>query len=178
MLLQRPIDLSVKESNYEFGYAMLVISGAQRSSGVPPAGLGMHTETLELLISRGVPLNASDIVGYTVLHHLACSPMGVQKPALARTLLSRGANVNQQNRYGEVPLFLAMQTNSVELVEVFLECGADLDLREADGLSPREFFIKTGPQITAVVTKWIRKREGKEGEGEGPNSQAFLSSVR
>ncbi|KAG6811466.1 hypothetical protein H0H93_014407 [Arthromyces matolae] len=119
-----------------------------------------HLATLKLLISRGMPLDVPDIVGYTALHHAIISP-SIHVP-LFKELLSSGANVNVQNRYGEVPIFCAFMKHHIPAIELLLEYDADLTIAEADGLRPDTAAITFGPQVTAVVQKWIRKRKGEE----------------
>lgn len=122
-----------------------------------------HSELLKYLISRGLPVDIPDIVGFTALAHAVMNP-GNQSPErvnIVRTLLEGGANVNHQNRYGEVALFGAFQHNFVTAIDLLCEFGADLDIEESDGLSPKAFFLQCGPQVTATVRKWINKRSGE-----------------
>jgi hypothetical protein len=55
-----------------------------------------------------------------------------------------------------------MQLNLIPTIDILMEYGADLDLPDADGWTARKHFLACGPQVTAVVTKWIRKRTGEE----------------
>lgn len=152
-------DLTGTETPYKFGYCTLVIAGAQRGAAACPGS--NHPATLNFLLSRGAPVDSEDIVGYTALHHATQNTSGGAL-ALARILLSSGANVNHRNRYGEVPILGAFQTNGVDAVELLMEFGADLDIADADGVDPRGFFVRTGPKVTAAVMKWLRKRNGEE----------------
>ncbi|KAG6879271.1 hypothetical protein C0992_003946 [Termitomyces sp. T32_za158] len=144
------------ETPYEFGYATLIISGAQR---VQPNERTDHVATLKFLVSQGLSVDVPDIAGLTALHH--CVIGQSLQVDLLRELLKSGANVDHQNRYGEVPLFGAYMKHHVAAVELLLQHGADLDIKEADGLAPSD-CLSFGPQITAVVQKWIRKRNGQE----------------
>ncbi|SJL14861.1 uncharacterized protein ARMOST_18335 [Armillaria ostoyae] len=82
-----------------------------------------------------------------------------RKPGPARPFTTlKGASANQQNRYGEVPLFAAFQLKLFKSADILLEFGADLDVAEADGITPRQSFIRCGPEIAAVVSKWVRRR--------------------
>lgn len=54
-----------------------------------------------------------------------------------------------------------MMTNRFDLL---LERGASIDIDVGGGgLTVRNTYISHGPQITAVIQKWIRKRAGQEG---------------
>lgn len=101
-----------------------------------------------------------DIVGLTALHHAAQNAAG-PTVTLARLLLESGANVNFQNRYGEVPIQSAFQLGDVHMVELLMEFGADLSIGDADGTTGSSMFVSTGPAVTAAVTKWLRKRSGE-----------------
>jgi len=151
-------DITGTETPYRFGYCTLVIAGAQRGgAGCPESD---HPATMKYLLAMGAPPDSEDIVGYTALHHATQNTFG-GTIALARQLLDAGANVNHQNRYGEVALLGAFQTNGIDAIDLLMEYGADLDISDADDIIPRNFFVRTGPRVAAAVTKWIRKREGE-----------------
>jgi hypothetical protein len=169
------------ETPFKTSYASILILGAQRVRDGPPGSL-RHLETLRYLFSKGLPADVEDIVGFTALHHATTSP--VPKEDLTRCLLENGANVNHRNRYGEVDIFLlkietsvltkhlqicllgCMQLNLIPTIDILMEFDADLDLPDADGWTARRHFLGCGPQVTATVTKWIRKRTGEEAPRE------------
>ncbi|KAJ6516747.1 ankyrin repeat-containing domain protein [Mycena vitilis] len=157
-------DLMGTETPFRTGYASILILGAQRVKEGPPGGL-QYLDTLKYLFSKGLPPDVEDIVGFTALHHATTSP--VPKEDLTRCLLENGANVNHRNRYGEICLLGCMQLNLIPTIDILLEFDADLDLPDADGWTARRHFLSCGPQVTAAVTKWIRKRTG----GEAPRSE-------
>ncbi|KAJ7485156.1 ankyrin [Mycena galericulata] len=157
-------DLMGSETPFKTGYASLAILGAQRVEEGPPGTL-RHLETLKYLFSKGLPPDIEDIAGFTALHHATTSP--VPRDDLTRCLLENGANVNHRNRYGEISLLGTMQLNLIPTIDILMEYGADLDLADADGWTARKHFLSCGPQVTAAVTKWIRKRTG----GEAPRAE-------
>ena len=54
-------------------------------------------------------------------------------------------------------------TNGVECVDLLMEFGANLDIGDAhEDWTARGMYLSCGPQITAVVSKWLRKRNGEE----------------
>ncbi|KZP28435.1 ankyrin [Athelia psychrophila] len=152
-------DLIGTEGALRFGYATIVVSGKRHiaSSPVPMK----HAETLSYLLSRGCPPDREDIAGLTALthstQHVASSPLD-----LARILLVAGANVNHQDRYGQIPILNAFMANNIPSIELLMEFGADLDIPDADNIVPRTFFVTCGPQVAAAVSKWLRKRAGEE----------------
>jgi ankyrin repeat protein len=109
------------------------MNGAARSRGGPP-GAGQHAGTLKYLLLRGAPPNVPDIAGLTALHHAATTP---PPAAVVRVLLENGGDPNARNRYGEVPFMSAVQTAAVDVIELLMEFGADLDIPDADDLTPR-----------------------------------------
>ncbi|KAG5651267.1 hypothetical protein H0H81_009260 [Sphagnurus paluster] len=151
-------DLEGTEMPYKFGYATLVVSGAQR---IVPQAATNHAGVLKYLISRGLPVDVPDIVGYTALSHALTSD-SVQLE-LGRLLITAGkADVNHRNRYGEVTVLAACMKNHIPAIELLLEHGADIDIKDADGTSARESALTFGPQVTAIVQKWVNRRSGKE----------------
>lgn len=152
-------DLTATETPYKFGYCTLVIAGAQRGAvGCPGSD---HPATLSFLLSSGAPPDAPDIVGYTALHHATQNAAGPTL-SLARILLTHGADPNHQNCYGEVPILGAFQTNGIGAIELLMEFGAQMDVADADGITPRGLHLLAGPQVTAAVAKWLRRRTGEQ----------------
>jgi len=153
-------DCTAKEGGFQFGYISITVAGSQRLAPAPgnPNRLP-HDDVLRYLIARGAPVNSQDIVGYSALHHL-CSA-SVQRADIARVLLQGGADPNLRNRYLEVPMFGTLMMNLTEVLDVLLEFGADLDAADVDGTTPRGLYLSCGPQVTAVVAKWNRKRSGE-----------------
>jgi MYND finger len=151
-------DLTRTETAFKFGYATLVVAGAQRIQS-DPSPL-QHAETLKYLLSRGCPPDIEDIAGHTALSHVTMG--SVSLPELARLLLEVGADVNHRDRYGCPPIMNAFQTNQIATIDILMEFEADLDVADADGTIPRSFFVSCGPQVAHVVNKWQRRRAGEE----------------
>jgi hypothetical protein len=118
-----------------------------------------HLDILGYLISSGAPPDIPDISGHTALHHACTPPVGHAK--ITKVLLEKGANVNAQNRYGEVPIFFPFQGGDVTLVDILMEHGADLDIADGNGDSPRKMCLTFGAEVTAAVQRWERKRKGE-----------------
>ena len=118
-----------------------------------------HLDILGYLAASGAPLDIPDVVGHTALHHACTPPVGHAE--MTKSLLEKGANVNAQNRYGEVPIFFPFQGGDVALVDLLMEHGADLDVADANGDSPRKMCLVYGAQVTAAVQRWERKRKGE-----------------
>ncbi|TFK66403.1 hypothetical protein BDN72DRAFT_800035 [Pluteus cervinus] len=145
---------------YKLSYATLIIYGAQR---VTNPIRQKHHGLLKYLISNfNLPLDIPDIAGLAALEHCFSTASRIGVIPLARTLLESGANINQQNRYGEVPLWSAMLHGNVEGVELLMEFGARVDIPEAEGVPPSALYANFGPGVAAAMDKWMRKRRGEE----------------
>ncbi|THH14313.1 hypothetical protein EW146_g6000 [Bondarzewia mesenterica] len=147
------------ETPFKFGYATLVIAGAQRLQVTPP-GSGLHAETLRFLLARGCPPDVEDICQYTALHHATMNHLS--RPDLARILLEKNSKVDHLNIYGSSPIMGALMAGHTGAVDVLMEFGADLTIPDADGTTAERIFVSCGPQVTAVVTKWLRHRTGMQ----------------
>jgi hypothetical protein len=150
-------DITGTETPYKISYVSLVILGSQSLAPIP----GMdHLGTIKYLISAGAPVDKEDLVGLTSLH-IATSNDEV-KLEIARLLLESGANVNHLDRYGSLAILSPMQTNNIPAVELLLEFGTDINIPDADNVTPQSICIACGPQVTAVFEKWKRRRADKE----------------
>jgi hypothetical protein len=157
-------DLSGTETSYQLGYASLVVLGAERVTEAPRGGK-QWSETLSFLLSKGMPPDVEDVMGYTALDHATMSSH--RKLDLARYLLTSphsggAANVNHQHRRGIVPICGPMMYDIVDSVDLLLEFGADLEISDADGVKPSKIYVSCGPRVTATVQKWLRKRSGED----------------
>ncbi|KAJ7074557.1 hypothetical protein C8F01DRAFT_1100916 [Mycena amicta] len=152
------------ETPFKTGYASWVILGAQRAQAGPPGSM-RHLETLQFLLTNGVPPDSEDIAGYTALQHATTS--GYEQLALVRCLLENGANVNHRNRYGAISLLSALMRRGISSIELLMEHGADIDIADADGVTARKMYVTSGPEVNAVMTKWVKKRAGEEAAPRG-----------
>ncbi|MBI5397140.1 MAG: ankyrin repeat domain-containing protein [Verrucomicrobia bacterium] len=74
---------------------------------------------VELLLARGMPVDARDNFGITPLH-VAAAKGNVD---VAEALVRHGAEVNARHRYGKTPLATAMAMDSKPLVALLMQCG-------------------------------------------------------
>ncbi|KAJ7720729.1 hypothetical protein B0H16DRAFT_1604265 [Mycena metata] len=146
-------NMNTVELTFQYGYASIVILGAQRASGAKHS-----VEVMQLLIENGLFVDAADLLGYTALHHATFGAASLQINHLVRVLTAHGANINIQNCFGEVTTLGAMQNKSLQILDVLLGRNADLDLADADGWSPRRLFVRCGPEVVSTTMKWIRRR--------------------
>lgn len=99
-----------------------------------------------LLLKAGAEVNArSDPGGWTALLVATTS----NQPAVARTLIQAGADVELTTADGWSPLRMATRDGLVELVDVLLEAGADPERRDAGGVTPFMIAAHFGHAETA-----------------------------
>ncbi|KAI9463433.1 ankyrin repeat-containing domain protein [Boletus coccyginus] len=152
-------DLDTTQTPFQFGFVTFTVRGAVQFGPCSPDTPMRHLDVISYLIASGAPPDIPDIVGLTALHHACTPPNGHVE--IAKLLLEKGANVNAQNRYGEVPIFFPFHGGDVALVDVLMEHGADLDIADGNGGSPRKLCLVFGAEVTAAVQRWERKRKGE-----------------
>ena len=93
-------------------------------------------------LQAGDPVDARDKAGFTPVHFAAQQTHG---PA-ARALLQAGAEVDPQDGYGDTPLWRAIfnSRGEDETVSILLAAGADPDIDNASGVSPRALAERLG----------------------------------
>jgi hypothetical protein len=80
---------------------------------------------LEEAIERGFDINARNTANNTLLMEATDANTG-------RWLIERGADVNATNSSGETPLFQAVKNGNEELVKLYIEKGANLDVQTTE----------------------------------------------
>ena len=88
-------------------------------------------EVAELLIQKGVNVNARDSSGGTALKRIAMMPFG-QSAAIVRVLLEHGADPNATTSDGISPL---MKAASPEIVDLLIRYGANIKALSKDKIS-------------------------------------------
>ena len=99
------------------------------------------------LLATGADIHACDKNGVTALHHA----VRFRSPTAVRTLIERGANVNQVcRRSGSTPLHRAVTTagtpgtagkrqEAIEIVRLLIAAGADTSLKNNSGRKPADY---------------------------------------
>ena len=90
---------------------------------------------VELLLAKGLHVNARNKVGATPLHLAAARG----RRDVAELLLANRADVNVGNKYGATPLHLAAGKGNTEVVEVLLAKNADVNARDSNGATPLHY---------------------------------------
>ena len=105
--------------------------------------------------ARVADIHATDKNGVTALHHA----VRFRSPAAVKTLIERGANVNQAcRRNGSTPLHRAVtqtgapgtagsQTAAVEIIKLLLAAGADPSITNKSGKKPADYVNDRAVQL-------------------------------
>lgn len=128
-------------------------------------------EAAQLLLAKSDCVNAVNDDDETALHRLADTPNPTDKGAatriaLAQILLSHGADVSRQDRWGATPLHTAAQNGNLALAKLFLERGANTATKSNKGKTPLFF---------AVDSKTLL---GNEGHGPIPHPDMVALLVK
>jgi uncharacterized protein len=129
----------------------------------PAAQRGLILAALE----RGADIHAADKNGVTALHHA----VRFRSPSAVKTLIERGANVNQAcRRNGSTPLHRAVtQTGApgtagrhaaaVEIIRLLLAAGADPLISNKSGKKPADYVRD------AAIKSLLKKQSRRGGKG-------------
>jgi uncharacterized protein len=130
------------------------LSGVCAERNPNPAG---QRERLVTLLKSGADIHATDKSGVTALHHA----VRFRNPVAVKTLIERGASVNQVCRKsGSTPLHRAVtstgapgtagkQAEAREIVALLLDAGADPSIRNKRGKTPGDYA--TDEEIQALL---------------------------
>jgi uncharacterized protein len=114
-------------------------------------------------MARAADIHATDKNGVTALHHA----VRFRSPAAVKTLIARGANVNQAcRRNGSTPLHRAVtqtgapgtagrQTAAVEIIRLLLAAGADPSIPNKAGKKPADYVTDT--TIQSLLTSRLKR---------------------
>ena len=107
------------------------------------AALYGKLETVRLLVNQGANVNLHDLfASYTPLHLAAAHANRQIVMEICAILLTAGADVNAQTKWGTTPLWSAAVAGRIELLEFLLSRGAELDVRDTEGRTPLIFIVK------------------------------------
>ncbi|KAJ8685710.1 hypothetical protein QAD02_021503 [Eretmocerus hayati] len=82
--------------------------------------------TMELLVNKGIDVNAQGATGGTILH-VACKH---DRYYLVKLLIERGADVNIADDWGATPFLEAAGSGNFDIVQLLLSHGADINVTD------------------------------------------------
>jgi cytohesin len=105
----------------------------QYGTALHEAANGNHKDIVELLIKNGANVNARDKSGNTPLYYASTFGWGSKRNKndwdIARSLVSNGAEVNMKPGSDDTPLHSAALYAPEEIVSLFLDNGANVNVR-------------------------------------------------
>ena len=132
----RPCFARLAATECDYQYVKQDLDRAGRSA-LHYAALDGDSDRVIELIDEGSDVNLIDRAGgHTALHFAAQG----QRADAAQALLSAGAEVDARDRFGKTPLSMALlnfRDGNGEVIHVLLARGADPDLENNYGISPR-----------------------------------------
>jgi ankyrin repeat protein len=113
------------------------------------------TERAQRLIARGAKVNKS---GWTPLHYSSVKGQA----GVVKLLLANGARVNEISPEGDTALLLAVQTDSMETVQLLINAGADplaSNLKAQDSIDMAR--LKGKDALARALEKVVQDRKNK-----------------
>lgn len=145
-----------KEGRAPFYYAfkslkvmkLLLELGANPFARGPQGSTYLHRaykikpEGIDLLIRKGLDVNARNERGQTPLHLL----MRWDRVDRARQLLARGARVHIQDNWGRTPMHYAVESYETKDIQLLINKGADINARDIFGRTPLYLVCQQPPK--------------------------------
>lgn len=114
------------------------------------AVIGSAYETVEYLLTFGIPVNSTDVYGESPLFD--CARKG--KLNLAKLLISNFASVNLVNNQGELPIHLAAAKGDLDFLKLLIECGSYTNKATNDERLPVHYAVLAGKtEVVAYLLK-------------------------
>ncbi len=113
-----------------------------------------QTDVVEEFIRIGVPVDSAELWNTAI----KSNHRHQQMIPLCKLLLEAGLDVNLPIDYYGFPLFRAIYSLNLELVELFLTYGADLQVKNPDGYTAYEVATSiVEPKIAILITSYLQK---------------------
>ena len=99
------------------------------------------------MLTEGMPVDVSDVDGWTALHHATWH----NQTDVIKRLLHEGADVNRHNGYfQETPLHFAARDSNTGAVRLLLDNGPDINVKNIDNLTPLDEAQK-GSEVESLL---------------------------
>lgn len=96
---------------------------------------------LEKLLDRGATTSYSDQYGLTALHAAAIK---ANKDVILLLLRKMRVDLEMRDRDGHAPLHLAVESGSLETVELLIDSGVDVNAKSKSGATPLDMAQAMG----------------------------------
>ncbi|KAN0137936.1 Ankyrin repeat-containing domain protein [Lactarius tabidus] len=121
LLMERGADVNAQDEDHETPLHL--------------ASCFLEAKLVRMLLDHGAKVNAEDKQGRTPLHRVPGPRSHSDEDCfiVARQLVDRGADVNAGHKDHETPLHLASRFLQVKLVQMFLDHGANINVKDSQG---------------------------------------------
>lgn len=177
-----PLAMAAETDNFE---AMkLLLSYGAKVNRVPPknkqnqnmnamtalmcACARCHRRPIDLLLEKGAKVNEQDQNGNTALHMVlfsACTD-NAKKLKTSELLMKAQANPMIQNHLGVSPFYYAVRKGMLSIIEVFLNFGADPNLKDELGETAIHRLVHHGAKYYDVLMKYRAQINEKDDSGQ------------
>jgi len=116
-----------------------------------------YIDIAELLIEKGGEIDRKmDFDGTICLHHAASN----DRPKMCEFLISKGCEVNQRDKLGRTPLMDAAEIGSIEVIDVLMTHGADVNAEDREHHTALSYCIdfvsKKDPQFFESAKRLVQ----------------------
>lgn len=117
-----------------------------------------NLEVIQLLINTGAGVDKREVFNRTALHFTAENKKN--PAAVIKKLLKNGASIDSVDKCGNTPLHDAGENENIDAAIALIDNGANLDMRNKEGQTPREFEVVE--KALAVINLAEHQKAGEE----------------
>jgi ankyrin repeat protein len=140
LLIQAGADVNARTDIYDLRTPLFM---------TPESGYEIAPEITNLLLENGADPNAQNAELETPLHYVCyveADPADQEfidiEIQILKNLIAGGANVNIANTRKETPLFQAVIANRKDCIEILINAGADITVKDDQGKTPLDYGTK------------------------------------
>lgn len=166
---------SATEWTFRFSLIQIACAGYQRGSRHEKEARQDYFDIIDMLIAAGCDVNHRELCGYTAFFQ---SLLHEPKIALAKFLVSRGADPNLPNIYGASPLMECIMAGPEEPLEYLLSIAVCQKFRDADGSDAETILTKGDTLYSSLQVRVAAKRAKKKMREAGELACAACGAPR
>ena len=118
--------------------AVVDVRNSENSTPLHLASSLGHLDVIKLLLDSGAVVNARDNRNMTPLHRAALDTPRDSQIDVITLLLDNDADIDAVDHLNRTSLFISVEHADVNATKLFVTRGADMDVRNIDGLSPAD----------------------------------------